>query len=75
MTQQIMGVSDLAKFLGISRGMIYKLVRNKQIPYFQIGNRTKFQLKDIEEWASQGGTTGDASLEWDEQYKRLRLVR
>ena len=70
-----MSVSDLSVYLGVSRSLVYKMTRNNQIPYFRIGNRMRFQLKDIEEWASQGGSTGECSLEWDDEHRRLRLVR
>jgi excisionase family DNA binding protein len=33
------GIEDAAKLLGISRGLMYRLVREKQIPALKLGRR------------------------------------
>ena len=35
----ILSVSDLQKILGIGRGLVYELLRTKQIPAVRVGKR------------------------------------
>lgn len=51
--QQIFTVESLAEYLQISVGMVRKLVFNRQINYFKIGNRVLFKKNDIEKLISE----------------------
>lgn len=46
----LMTVSDLAKYLAVSKSMIYKLVEEEDIPYIKIGKSLRFKREDIETW-------------------------
>ena len=46
----LMTVSDLAKYLAVSKSMIYKLVEEEEIPYIKIGKSLRFKREDIETW-------------------------
>lgn len=50
MTREICDIKVLAKYLDVSVPYIRKLVRAKSIPCFRIGNRLKFDLKEIDKW-------------------------
>ncbi len=50
MTREICDIKALAKYLDVSVPFIRKLVRAKSIPCFRIGNRLKFDLKEIDKW-------------------------
>lgn len=43
-------VQEIAKYIGLSVDMIYKLCRQKQIPHIKIGSRTLFKLNSIDKW-------------------------
>ena len=50
MTKEICNLKDLSKYLKISISEIRKLVREKKIPHFRLGNRIMFDLKTINNW-------------------------
>ena len=50
MNRQICDIKLLAKYLNVSIPFIRKLVRAKSIPCFRIGNRLRFDLKEIDQW-------------------------
>lgn len=50
MTKEICNLKDLSNYLKISISEIRKLVREKKIPHFRLGNRIMFDLKTINNW-------------------------
>jgi len=50
LTREICDIKTLAKYLDVSVPFIRKLVRAKSIPCFRIGNRLKFDLREIDKW-------------------------
>ncbi len=53
MTKEICNLKDLSNYLKISISEIRKLVREKKIPHFRIGNRIMFDLKSINTWVEK----------------------
>lgn len=50
MQKNICNIKELSIYLQTSIPQIRKLVREKKIPYFRVGNRIKFDLKEINKW-------------------------
>ena len=50
MQKNICNVKQLSNYLQTSIPQIRKLVREKTIPYFRVGNRIKFDLNEINKW-------------------------
>lgn len=48
----ILNISDLSKYLKISKSLIRIMVSNGEIPYFKIHNRILFRFGIIKEWLS-----------------------
>ena len=48
--KEIYDIKELSKYLKISISEIRKMVREKRIPYFRLGNRLKFDLDNINHW-------------------------
>lgn len=48
--QDFITVSEVAKALKVSEPWIYKLVRQKRIPFFRVQKLVRFSLIEIEEW-------------------------
>lgn len=44
---------QLSNYLNISMGMIRKLIREKDIPYYKIGSKILFEKEDIDLWWEQ----------------------
>ena len=50
MTKEICDIQDLSSYLKVSVSEVRKLVREKKVPYFRVGNRLRFDLKKINNW-------------------------
>ncbi|CDA52587.1 excisionase family DNA binding domain-containing protein [Clostridium sp. CAG:533] len=50
MQKNICNIKELSIYLQTSIPQIRKLVREKKIPYFRVGNRIKFDLNEINKW-------------------------
>ncbi len=48
--KEIKSLKEISKYLKISESTIRKLVKEKNIPYFRIGYRIKFDLEEINNW-------------------------
>jgi excisionase family DNA binding protein len=49
-----LSVSDTAKYLGVSKETIYRLLKSKNIPASRIGKLWKFNTKDLDVWVRKG---------------------
>lgn len=49
---------EVAAYLGISRGLVYTLVREKRIPSIKIGRRILFKIDSINRWITQQEEAG-----------------
>lgn len=50
MTKEICDIQDLSSYLKVSVSEIRKLVRERKVPFFRVGNRLRFDLKKINNW-------------------------
>ena len=50
MERKMYSIEEIAIYLDVSVPYIRKLIRSKEIPYYRIGNRLKFDKKEIDEW-------------------------
>lgn len=50
MQKNICNIKELSIYLQTSIPQIRKLVREKKIPHFRVGNRIKFDLNEINKW-------------------------
>ena len=50
MTKNICDIQELSNYLKVSVSEIRKLVREKRIPFFRIGNRLRFDLNKVNNW-------------------------
>lgn len=51
--KRYLGVEDLARYLGISKWMIYKYVKNRGIPFIPFGRLVRFDRMEIDKWAQK----------------------
>ena len=51
--KKILDIKQLSTYLQVSISEIRKLVRQRNIPYFRIGNRLKFDLANINLWIEE----------------------
>lgn len=50
MTKKICDITEVASYLQVSVSEIRKLVRERKIPHFRVGNRLKFDLINVNNW-------------------------
>ena len=48
-------LSEAAEYLGISKGLLYKLTSTKQIPFYRIGKRILVSEQQLLSWLETGG--------------------
>ena len=55
MTVTTFDTNGLVDYLNgtVSKGIIYKLVREDKIPYFKMGTRILFRKESIDNWVSE----------------------
>jgi excisionase family DNA binding protein len=50
---KMMNVDDLSKMMKVSRIWIYKLCREKRIPWYRIESCIRFDPQEIQEWLEE----------------------
>ena len=55
--EELVTVDDLSKTLRVSRVWIYKLVREKRIPFYHIEKCVRFSPAEVKEWLEERKNT------------------
>jgi len=50
MQDSLMTIGQVAKYLTVDKFTVYRLVTQKKIPAFKVGNQWRFKKELIEEW-------------------------
>lgn len=58
MEDRFFDVQNLAKYIHLSKSIIYRMVRTQSIPYIKLGTRTLFERNQIDNWVINGGRVG-----------------
>ena len=53
MQQNLMTIGQVAQYLTIDKFTVYRLVAQKKIPAFKVGNQWRFKKEMIEEWLTK----------------------
>ena len=53
MSAEIMTIKELAEYLDLAEGTIYKKVSNNEIPYTKLGTLLRFSKWSIDQWVSE----------------------
>jgi len=56
MSAEVMTIKELAKYLDLTEGTLYKKVSNNEIPYAKLGNLLRFPKWAIDQWISENTT-------------------
>lgn len=49
----VLTVKETAELLRISRSTVYELIKQGEIPFFQIGNKKRFRTEQVLNWAAE----------------------
>ncbi len=52
-----LSVEEVASYLGINKGTLYKWITRKSIPAHKVGRLWKFRKWEIDEWIESGGSS------------------
>ncbi|MFH1352644.1 MAG: helix-turn-helix domain-containing protein [bacterium] len=69
--KEIMNVSELAEYIGVSRSKIYKLIRDKKVPASKIGRQYKFSKQVVDSWLKENIITLATTFPLFQQKKNL----
>ena len=50
MREQLMTLEQVAEYLNVDRFTVYRLLSQKQLPAFKVGNQWRFKRQLIEAW-------------------------
>ena len=51
--KRYMNVQELAEYMSISKWMIYKYIKNREIPFIPFGRLVRFDRIAVEKWAEK----------------------
>jgi len=54
--EQLMNFNDVKKYLNVSRATMYRLIHDKKVPSFKVGNHWRFRKEEIDEWIKKKRT-------------------
>lgn len=61
MDDRWLSVTEISKYLGITKDSVYKWVREKGMPAHRLGKLWKFKTDEVDVWMRQGGANGAKS--------------
>ena len=51
--KRYMNVKELAEYLALSDWMVYKYIKNREIPFIPFGRLVRFDRIEVERWATR----------------------
>jgi len=58
MPEQLMTLQQVAEYLNVDKFTVYRLLAEKQLPAFKVGNQWRFKRKLIENWLKKHSNVG-----------------
>jgi excisionase family DNA binding protein len=58
-----MNIASAAEYLGISKGSMYRLVYDREVPHYKIGKRISFRRDELDEWISKSRVKASSEIE------------
>ncbi|MPZ76452.1 MAG: helix-turn-helix domain-containing protein [Deltaproteobacteria bacterium] len=53
MPENLLTIEQVAKYLKVDKFTVYRLVNQKKLPGFKVGNQWRFKRKIIDSWLEQ----------------------
>jgi excisionase family DNA binding protein len=60
--KEIMNLSELAEYLGLTKATIYNMTSTRKIPHFKKSKKIYFKTSEINEWMSKGKIKTDDEI-------------
>lgn len=56
-TPRLMVVSELAEYLHVHQGTIYRLIKRRKLPAIRVGSDWRFSVAQIDKWIADKSVT------------------
>ena len=60
MQEILLTTEQLAKYLGVDKFTVYRLVSQKKIPAFRVGSQWRYKKKLVDEWLKRNSNLQDS---------------
>jgi excisionase family DNA binding protein len=50
MQEKLLNCEQIARYLGVDKFTVYRLVAQKKLPAFRVGNQWRFKKSVVEDW-------------------------
>ena len=58
MPEQLLTLEQVAEYLNVDKFTVYRLLSDKELPAFKVGNQWRFKRKMIENWLKKNSNVG-----------------
>jgi excisionase family DNA binding protein len=58
MPEPLLTLEQVAEYLNVDKFTVYRLLADKQLPAFKVGNQWRFKRKLIENWLKKNANVG-----------------
>ncbi len=65
MPEQLLTLEQVAEYLNVDKFTVYRLLADKDLPAFKVGNQWRFKRKMIENWLAKNSNANRKSAERD----------
>jgi excisionase family DNA binding protein len=55
-SSELLTIQEVARYLNVNRFTVYRLIRQKKIPAFKVGNQWRFKQEMIDAWLAEHST-------------------
>lgn len=62
-SERWLSVDEIAAYLGINPGTVYKWIKRKSMPAKKVGSLWKFKKDQVDKWVENGGTNTSTSAD------------
>jgi len=66
MAEQLLTLEQVAEYLNVDKFTVYRLLAEKDLPAFKVGNQWRFKRKMIENWLAQNSSAKRKNMPRDQ---------
>jgi excisionase family DNA binding protein len=66
MPDQLLTLEQVAEYLNVDKFTVYRLLSDKNLPAFKVGNQWRFKRRLIENWLAKNSNTNRKSVPGDQ---------
>jgi len=66
MREQLLTLEEVAEYLNVDKFTVYRLLSDKDLPAFKVGNQWRFKRKMIENWLAKNSNANRKSSQRDQ---------